>query len=151
MDGVDPLASLISGLTAVRLVTVSFLSVPFLCVWSNIYGWIRNLIVSNFCHCTNNWNYSQFHHSRGLYDVCLGLHHYLQNGGRSGLEIQVDFHEGAVPFSTLLAIYRYRLAHRLLSVRCVLHNINLISFVDQTGGSFSKTACWKMYYASGGS
>ena len=32
----------------------------------------------------------------------------------------------------------------------ILHRFNLIYFVDQTGGSFTKTACWKMYYASGG-
>jgi len=40
-----------------------------------------------------------------MYDISLGLHPYLRNGGRSRLEIKVEFHEGAVPLSTLLAVY----------------------------------------------
>jgi len=43
--------------------------------------------------------------SRGTYDVHLGLHSYLQDGGRSRLEIKVEFHEGALPLSALLAFY----------------------------------------------
>ena len=31
-------------------------------------------------------------HSRMFYHTCLGLLHYLRNGGRSRLEIEVDLH-----------------------------------------------------------
>ena len=44
-------------------------------------------------------------HSHGLYNIYLGLHPDIQHGGRSGLEIKVEFYEGAVPLSTLHAIY----------------------------------------------
>ena len=44
--------------------------------------------------------------SRCLYNIYLGLHPYVQHGARSSLEIEVDSHERAVPFSTLPAIYR---------------------------------------------
>ena len=43
--------------------------------------------------------------SRGIYNVYLGFHSYLQDGGRFCLEIKVEFHEGAVPLSALLAFY----------------------------------------------
>ena len=43
--------------------------------------------------------------SRGIYDVYLGLHSYFHDGGRFCLEIKVEFHEGAVPLSALLAFY----------------------------------------------
>ena len=54
----------------------------------------KRLVLSNSCH------------SHGLYDLFLGLHPYVQHGSRFGLEIEVEFHEGAVPLSTLPAIYR---------------------------------------------
>ena len=54
-------------------------------------------------------------HSHGFYDIYLGLHPYVQHGGGSGLEIEVEFHERAVPLSTLPAIYRYH-HESLLSV-----------------------------------
>ena len=50
-------------------------------------------------------NSSDSRDSRGVYDVHLGLYSYLQDGDRSRLDIQVEFHEGAVPLSTLLALY----------------------------------------------
>ena len=48
---------------------------------------------------------SDSRNSHSVYDISLGLHHYLQNGGRSGVEIKVDFHEGVVSLSTLLDLY----------------------------------------------
>ena len=52
-----------------------------------------------------NLNSSDPPDSRGVYDVHFGLHSYLQDGGRSRLEIKVEFYEGAVPLSTLLTFY----------------------------------------------
>ena len=52
-------------------------------------------------------------HSRILYYTHLGLHPYLQNGGRFGLEIQVDFYEGTVLVPTLLNLRRYQFAPSL--------------------------------------
>ena len=43
--------------------------------------------------------------SHSVYDFSLGLHHYLRNGGRSRVEIKVDFHERVVSLSTLLDLY----------------------------------------------
>ena len=64
----------------------------------------------------------------------------------------MDFHEGDVSFSMLLAIYQHGWAHYLhWSVRFVLHLIDLIYFVDQTGGILSKTECRKLFHASGSS
>ena len=51
------------------------------------------------------FKFSYSRHSRRVYDIYLGLHPYLRNGGRSGLEIGVEFHEGAVLLATLLALY----------------------------------------------
>jgi len=48
---------------------------------------------------------SDYYNSHGSYDIYLGLHPYLQDGGQSCLEIQVEFHEGIVPLSALLAFY----------------------------------------------
>ena len=52
-----------------------------------------------------------FRRSRSFCVVYLGLHDYLRNGGRSRLEIKMGFCEGAVSGSTLLALFRYRVAH----------------------------------------
>ena len=43
--------------------------------------------------------------SRSVFSVNLGLHPYLQDGGRSCLEIKVEFHEGAVSLSALHSFY----------------------------------------------
>jgi hypothetical protein len=51
-------------------------------------------------------NRSDSSRSHGLHNIYLGLHPYVQHGAQSGLEIEVDSHEGAVPFSTLPTIYR---------------------------------------------
>ena len=50
-------------------------------------------------------NTSDFHDSHGLYGVPLGLRPHLWDGGRSRLEIKVEFYEGVVPLSALLALY----------------------------------------------
>jgi len=42
--------------------------------------------------------------SRSVCGVPLGLHPHFWNGGRSRLEIKVDFYEGPVSLSTLLAL-----------------------------------------------
>ena len=55
-----------------------------------------------------------------MYDIPLGLHTYLRNGGQSRLEIKVEFHEGAVPLSTLLALYGSHLAFSLVSLMCFI-------------------------------
>ena len=47
---------------------------------------------------------SDSHDSHSVDDVSLGLHPYLPNGGRSRMEIKVEFHEGAILLSTLLAV-----------------------------------------------
>ena len=43
--------------------------------------------------------------SHGVRSVPLGLHPHLWNGGRSRLEIKVEFYEGVVPLSAVLALY----------------------------------------------
>ena len=50
-------------------------------------------------------NSSDSRDSCSVYYVYLGLHPYLQDGGRSRLEIKVEFHEGAVSLSALFACY----------------------------------------------
>ena len=73
--------------------------------------------------------------------VYLGLHHYLRNGGRSRLEIEVGFRKGIVLSSTLLALYRYRVAYSLWSVGHPPYLLTLIFFssnesrFDQNGVS----------------
>ena len=77
-------------------------------------------------------SFSDFWYSGGMYDVPLGLHPYLGNGGRSRLEIEVEFHEGAVPLSTLLALYWTYLACSWMSVWCVSY----LFFCRSNGGHF---------------
>jgi len=59
--------------------------------------------------------------SHGIYDVHLGLYPYLQDGSRSRLEIKVEFHEGVVPLSALLACHWHRLAFFLSLVWCLCY------------------------------
>jgi len=40
-----------------------------------------------------------------MYNVLLGPHPYLRNGGRSRVEIKGEFHEVVVPLPTVLALY----------------------------------------------
>jgi hypothetical protein len=74
-------------------------------------------------------------HSCSVHAIYLGLHTDIQNGGWAGLEIKVDFHEGAVFIPTLLAIYRYRLARSLSLAWCFLYLLVLI-FCRSNGGKF---------------
>ena len=100
----------------------------------------------------NRLNFSHFVHRRGVYSVYLGLHPYLPNGSRSGLEIKMEFHEGALLLSTLLALYRYYFAFSLLSVSLML-SIFLCPqhFVVQLGEHMTKTVCAKIYPPVAGS
>ena len=95
-------SSLISALFAMRLVTVCFLSFSSVEFGQSHYH-CRILKVN--AAIGNQLSISDFRHSHGVCDVPLGLHPYLRNGGRSCLEIKVEFHERAVPLSTLLALY----------------------------------------------
>ena len=88
--------------------------------------------------------------SHRVFDVHLGLHPYLQDGGRSRLEIQVEFHEGVIPLSTLLAFYWYDFSGFISSVLCPLSFLSSF-FLGQTGANLTETTCWKLTYASGGS
>ena len=68
--------------------------------WQNFQG--------QFCYQSSNQALLTSCNSHGVTGVCaapLGLHPHLWNRGRSHVEIKVEFHEGAVPFSTLLALY----------------------------------------------
>ena len=125
MEGGDPLATLISGLRALKLTAVEFSQ----CVaFADLIGGrtARCLMVS---YAIGERLISlNCYHSRGSYSVCLGLHPYLPDGSRSGLETEMEFHEGAILLSTLLALYRYAWAFSLLSVWCFLYFIAL-SFV----------------------
>ena len=66
--------------------------------------------------------------SHSVFDVHLGLHPYLQDGGRFRLEIKVEFHEGAVPLSALFAFYWHRLGCSISSVWCLFYLFMFISF-----------------------
>ena len=110
MEDGDQLLSLINTLHALKLATVRFLTVY--CVFSElIHGpTTRPLIVSFAVATGKRFRLSDSRHSRDMYPISLGLHSYLQNGGRAGLEIKVESYEGAVLGSTLHALYRYHLA-----------------------------------------
>jgi len=71
-----------------------------------------------------------------VHTIYLGLHTYIPNGGRSRLEIEMEFHEGAVSLSTLLAVYRYRLAHSLSSARSFLYYLLALIFSRANGAKF---------------
>ena len=86
-----------------------------------------------------------------MYDVYLGLHPYLRNGGRSRVEIKVEFREGVIPPSTLLALYGYHVVFCHLSVRCAYYPAILTFFVAQMGQILRETGCRRASYASGGS
>jgi len=67
------------------------------------------------------------------------------------VEIQVEFHEGVVPLSTLLPLYFSHSDDRLLSVRCVSYLPLVIFFIDQMGESLKDTGCRKLSIVNGGS
>jgi hypothetical protein len=99
----DPLASLIPALFVMKLVTVRFC---FRFTDSDLIIVItspaRILKVNS---AEKKLKRSDSRDSRGIYDVHLGLHSYVQDGGRSRLVIKMEFYEGAVPLSALLAFY----------------------------------------------
>jgi len=105
MADVDPLSYLFNALSFKRMSMVSFLPASVSCFavllksspeyQPSVPPLKMQLSPSNSCH------------SHGLCDIYLGLRPPVQRGGRSGLEIKVEFHERAVPLSTLPAIYQY--------------------------------------------
>ena len=111
-------ASLVTALFVMRVITVRFptsSSVAF--YWSDhptatAEFWRSSLLSEKELSSSNTPN------SHSANNVPLGLHPYLRNGGRSRLEIKVEFHEGAVPLSTLLAFYRTHFVCSLLWVWC---------------------------------
>jgi hypothetical protein len=126
MDDEDQLASLIMALHALRLVAVSVLPVLTISQRVHLSFTTRPFLVSSAVG--RNFTFLIFRRSRILCVVHLGLHHYLRNGGRSRLEIKVGFREGAVPGSTLLALYRHRVAYFPWSVLQLLNLLSLNLF-----------------------
>jgi len=96
-------------LYALRLVAVSVLPVLPMSQRVDLSFTTRPSLVG--CAVGTNLPFLIFHCSRSLYVVYLGLYHYLRNGGRSRLEIKVGFREGDISGSTLLALFRYRVAY----------------------------------------
>jgi len=109
----DPLPYLFDLLSVTRLVVVSFH--PVLRFDAHLLTAVPLEFSESVLPLEEQLNPSDSSRSRRLYNIYLGLHPYVQHGARSGLEIAVDYHEGAVPFSTLPAIYRGR-HYSLLSV-----------------------------------
>jgi hypothetical protein len=99
----DPLPHLFDLLSVTRLVVASFLPVLR---FAHLLTAVPLEISESVPPLEQQLGRSDSSCSRRLYDVYLGLHPYVQHGARFGLEIEVDSHEGAVPFSTLPAIYR---------------------------------------------
>ena len=84
-----------------------------------------------------------------MYDVLMGLYPYPWNGGRARVEIRGEFHEVAVPLSTLLALYRCRVVFCHLSVRCVAYLPISPFLVGQMRGISRETGCRRVFYAQG--
>jgi len=118
-----PIHQLSSGLPPIPILTLAihggWWSLPIF-AWSIACYEISNSEFSSSFVCCTSWLYpTGFHQnfnserhwrsnrvflildSHGIYDICLGLHPYVQYGGWSGLEIEVEFYEGAVPLPTL--------------------------------------------------
>ena len=108
----NQLAALIRVLFVIRLVIVGIPS----CSISPISSPHWQSFEGRVSYQRTQLCYPDARDSDGVYDVPLGLPPYLRNGSRSRVEIKVKFHEGTVPLSTLLALYRIHLACSLLSV-----------------------------------
>jgi len=106
-----------------KRITVSFLPASYSRFCSKRF---HQYCMSQFCHWRSNWVFLILA-SRGIYDICLGLHPYVQHGGWFSLEIEVEFHERAVPLPTLPPIYRFD-PYSLLSVRFFSYLLTLNSF-----------------------
>jgi len=131
----DQLASLIHALFFMRLVTVRVSSVSSTQIWSS-WSHHRPEFCRSILPLKEKLRSSDTHDSGGVCDVHLGLHPYLQVGGRSRLESKVEFHEGAVPLSALLAFYWQRLAHFLSSVWYITYLFIFTFFLRSNGGKF---------------
>ena len=98
----DPLPYLFDLLSVRQMITVSFL--PML-----RSAHLLTVVLSEFSESVpplkQQLSPSNPSRSRSLYNIYLGLHPYVQHGVQSSLEIAVDCHEGAVPLSTIPAIY----------------------------------------------
>ena len=112
------LASLGTGLFVMRLVTVRFptsFSVAFANLTSPLAEFWRS---GSGLLSEKKLGSSDCRDSRSNYDVLLGLHPYLRNGSQSCMEIKVEFCEGVIPLSALLAVYWDRLVFSHSSVWC---------------------------------
>jgi len=112
MAGGDSLVWLISASHVMRLVAVSCLPLHWVSQNWSVILWLG--LRASVLSLENNLNkFPHPPHSCSIYDIYMGLHPYLRNGGRSGLEIEVEFHEGAILVSTILALCRYHLAYSI--------------------------------------
>ena len=100
----DPLHYLFDILSVPRLIAVGF--DPVLHFDAHLLTAVPLEFSESVPPLEEQLNPSDSSRSRCLYNICLGLHPYVQHGARSGLEIAVDYHDGGVPFSTLPAIHR---------------------------------------------
>jgi hypothetical protein len=102
MENGDPLPYLFDLLSFRRLLVASFLPVLH-------FAHLLTAVPSEFSESVppleQQMSRSDSSRSHGLYNIYLGLYPYVQHGARSGLEIEVDSHEGAVHLSTLPAVY----------------------------------------------
>ena len=103
MVNVDPLPHLFAFLYIIRLTEASFLPVLR---FTHLLIAVPLEISESVPPLEEQLSRSDSSRSRCLDNIYLGLHPHVQHGARSSLEIEVDSHEGAVPFSTLPAIYR---------------------------------------------
>ena len=132
----EQLASLIPALFGMRLVTVRpsfFFSVLYfanlITPWQNFEG--------KLWHWRSNCDLLTLD-SRGICNVHMGLYHYLHNGGRSRLEIKVEFYEGLIPLSTLLALYWYCFPCSLSSVLVAFRFFHPHLSLRSNGGRFDR-------------
>ena len=148
MENGDPTPYLFDFMSISRLVTASFLPIlRFVHLLTRVSSVFSELVPP----LKHQMSCSDYSRSCCIYNIYLGLHPYVQHGARSGLEIEVDFHEGAVHFSTVPAIYRDRW-YSPLSILFAPYLLTLNIFVlDQTGGGLTKTVCWNLSFSGGGS
>ena len=134
----DYLASWVTTLFAMRLEIVRF-PTSFQCCVSPTWPPHLQNFNGQVCYWRSNWDLLTLGNSDSVYDVPLGLHSYLWDGGRSRLEIKVELHEGAVPLPTLLAFYSTRfVCSPLLSVWCDFYLVVLNSFLQGTRRTFRR-------------
>ena len=135
MEREDQLASLISASSVKRLVTVCVSSVSPTEIWS-LWSHHRPEFWRSIVWLETNLRSSDSSDSCGVFDVHLGLYPYFQDGGWFRLEIKVEFHEGAVPLSTLLVLDWHHLACFVSLVRCLSYLFWVHFFLRSYGGKF---------------